>query len=240
MSSTPASAHLPPVFLLAGGHWRRGKLADPLLHRILAGRFARPPAVAYLGAASGDDPQFFHGIETWLRSGGTGRVRLAPTADPRANESETRRILNGADIVFVSGGDVEAGMRLLAERHLTPFLRHLHKSGKLFVGISAGSIMLCRSWVRWRDPADDDTAESFECLGLAPIVCDTHAEGDDWVELRALLRLNPEGVTGYGIPTGGGLEVTADGTLRELGHGVTRIERTATGLAVLPTGSVRP
>lgn len=234
MSTTPSTPHLPPVFLLAGGHWRRGKLADPLLQRILAGRFPRPPTVAYVGAASGDDPQFFHGIEVWLKAGGTGRVRLAPTADPRANEAETRRILNGADIVFVSGGDVEAGMRLLAERQLVPFLRNLHRAGKQFIGMSAGSIMLCRAWVRWRDPANDGTAELFECLDIAPIACDTHAEGDDWEELRALLRLSPEGTAGYGIPTGGALEVTAGGGIRALGHDVPRFERTATGIAPLP------
>jgi len=51
---------------------------------------------------------------------------------------------------------------------MTDFLRRLHRSGRLFFGTSAGSIMLSRKWVRWRDPHDDRSAELFPCLGLHP------------------------------------------------------------------------
>ncbi len=94
-------------------------------------------------------------------------------------------------MVFISGGDVEAGMEVLEERQILPFLRELFERGKPFFGSSAGSIMLGRQWVRWEDPDDDATANLFPCMGFAPIVCDTHGEAEGWEELRALLRLTP-------------------------------------------------
>jgi hypothetical protein len=118
----------------------------------------------------------------------------------------------------MSGGDVEEGMRILEERQLLPFLRALYEAGKPFFGISAGSIMLAREWVRWDNPDDDASAAIFPCMRFAPVLCDTHGgEAEGWEELRALLRLEPEGTVGYGIPSGAGLCVYPDGRLEALG-----------------------
>ena len=116
------------------------------------------------------------------------------------------------------------------EKEMTGFLRRLYRSGKLFFGISAGSIMLARKWVRWRDPDDDESAELFSCLGLAPILCDTHGEGDGWEELKALLALSPTGAIGYGIVSGTAIVVEPDGTLSALGGEVDRFRRRADGV----------
>jgi len=48
--------------------------------------------------------------------------------------------------------------------------------------------MLSKEWIRWRDPDDDATAEFFPCLGIAPLICDTHGEQDGWEELQALFK----------------------------------------------------
>jgi hypothetical protein len=60
--------------------------------------------------------------------------------------------------------------------------------------------MLCRNWMHWRDPDDDDTAELLDCLGFAPPLCDVHAEEDNWVEMKRLLGFFPQGTIGYVIP----------------------------------------
>ena len=181
---------------------------DPLLTRVLASCGVPHPSIAYVGAASGDSQPFFSMISGHLRRCGAGRVTLASLASGRGKLEKTRAILESDDMVFISGGDVEAGMEVLEERQILPFLRELFERGKPFFGSSAGSIMLGRQWVRWEDPDDDATASLFPCMGFAPIVCDTHGEAEEWEELRGLLRLTPEGTLGYGIPTGAGLCVS--------------------------------
>jgi len=213
LDKTPGPA---PIYLLAGGKGSLRKGRDPLLTRVLSSCGVPHPSIAYVGAASGDSPPFFSMISDYLRRCGAGRVTLASLARGRKLE-KTRAILESADMVFISGGDVEAGMEVLAKRQILPFLRQLFESGKPFFGSSAGSIMLGREWVRWEDPDDDATMSVFPCMGFAPIVCDTHGEAEEWEELRALLRLTAEGTLGYGIPTGAGLCVCPDGTLEALG-----------------------
>ncbi len=205
------------IYLLAGGRGSLRTDGDPLLTRILASCSVPHPSIAYVGAASGDSQPFFSMISGYLRRCGAGRVTLVPLAGRRGKLEKARAILESADMVFISGGDVEAGMKVLEERQILPFLRALFERGKPFFGSSAGSIMLGWQWVRWESPEDDATTSLFPCMGFAPIVCDTHGEAEEWEELRTLLRLTPEGTFGYGIPTGAGLCVCPDGTLEALG-----------------------
>ena len=80
-------------------------------------------------------------------------------------------------------------------------------------GISAGSVMLARDWVRFPDD-DDSKAEIFECIGAVPFCVDAHSEDDDWSELRTLLALlqkrgdrEPEG---YGLTAKGAITVLVE------------------------------
>jgi cyanophycinase-like exopeptidase len=164
-------------------------------------------------------------ITRFLKQAGAGEVTLAPLCGRRAAPAEAKRVLTEADLVFVSGGDVEAGMRALRATEMIGFLRELAQGGKPFFGLSAGSIMLGRQWVRWEDPDDDATAERFACLGLADLWCDTHAEAEGWEELRTLLRLSPDGSTGYGIVSGTALLAHPDGAVSALGGEVHRFQR---------------
>jgi peptidase E len=187
-----------------------------LLKHVLASCGVPHPSIAYVGAASGDSQPFFSMLSHYLRGCGAGHVTLAPLAGKQVRSEKTRAILEAADMVFISGGDVETGMEVLEKRQILPHLRHLFEKGKPFFGSSAGSIMLGLQWVRWKDPDDDATANLFSCMGLAPIVCDTHGEAEEWEELRTLLGLTPEGTLGYGIPTGAGLCVHPGGRLEAL------------------------
>lgn len=212
-----------PVFLLAGGPGRRRAGGDPVLEQVFALSGRRAPSIAYVGVASDDDAGFRKWLTARFRASGSGPVTLAAMAAKGDDLGEARRVLEEADIVYVSGGDVEAGMAHLRRCRMEPLLRRLHGAGKPFFGLSAGSIMLARQWVRWSDPDDDDTAGPFSCLGLAPVLCDCHAEADDWVELHALLRLQRGDALGYGIPTGGALAVAPDGSVRAVGAPAVRL-----------------
>jgi peptidase E len=206
-----------PIYLLAGGPGSRRSQRDPILARAIANCGVAQPSIAYIGAASSDDQSFFKMVSGYVQGCGAGDVRLAPLVGGRIKLDKTRSILEMADAIFVSGGDVEEGMEAIKERRILPFLCDLFAGGKPFIGLSAGSIMLARQWIVWDDPNDDATSSTFPCMGLAQILCDTHSENEDWEELRALLLLNPERESGYGIPAGAGLCVHPDGALEALG-----------------------
>jgi len=227
-----------PVFLLAGGRTRRRPTPDPLIQAVFRESGAVSPDVAYVGTASDDDAGFFSSIAEALRAAGAGRVSHALISPENADLKQARKILESADIVFISGGDVEVGMQVLREKNMVDFLVQLYQSGKPFFGVSAGSIVLAKEWVRWRNPDDDATAELFPCLGMAPVICDTHDEQGGWQELKTVLGLEKDNVKGYGIVSGTAIKVFPDGRIEALGGAVHqyirqsgRIER---GADILP------
>lgn len=215
-----------PVYLIAGrgpSAARRGP--DPLFHEALRLAGIPRPTVAYVGAASGDNALFRAMISRMLRGSGAEEVRPAPLCGSRADPAKAMRVIEDSRIVFISGGDVEEGMRVLAESGMTGFLLDQYREGKPFFGVSAGSIMLAKEWVRWRDPEGDSVAELFPCLGIAQVYCDTHDEESDWEELRVLAQLVPAGSALYGIPSGTALAAHPRGTNRALGGEVHRLKR---------------
>jgi len=219
-----------PVFLMAGGPATRlRKGPDPLLREAFRRARVRRPRVAYVGAASGDDPAFQDFLSGRLMTAGAGDVTLAPLASRGGDAERAKAVIEEADLVFMSGGDVDAGMRVLRETGMIDFLCRLFRAGKPFFGISAGSIMLARRWIRWGDPGDDASAEPFDCLGLAPLLCDTHGETEGWGELKALLTLSPIGTIGHGIPAGAALAVGPGDRVSALGGAVIRFRREAGG-----------
>jgi peptidase E len=220
-----------PLFLLAGGRAMKAqKGPDPLLQTVFCGNNLHRPAVGYVGAASGDDPAFRLRVSSLLKDAGAGEVRLAPLCGKRGNVEEAKGVLESADIIFLSGGDVNEGMAVIEETRMTGFLQRLYRAGKPFFGISAGTILLARKWVRWRDPEDDGSAETFPCLGFAPLLCDTHGEDDGWEELKALLTLSPEGTVGHGIVSGSAIAVEPGGTFSALGGEVHRFRKKKDGI----------
>jgi len=206
-----------PVYLFAGGRSGNRKKQNVLLQMIYREFGMASPTVAYSGTASGDDKSFFRFIAGELTQAGAEKVTHAVIATAGADLKKARSVLEAADIVFVSGGDVEAGMDVLREKKMLDFVSGLYRQGKPFFGISAGAIMLADRWVRWRNPDDDASAELFPCLGFAPIICDTHDEDGGWEELQAAIKLAEDGTKGYGLATGSGIKVFRDGKVEALG-----------------------
>ncbi len=206
-----------PVYLLAGGRGRVRPTPDPLVQSVYEESGKTSPSIAYVGTANDDSPEFFTRMADYFRDNGAARVIHAPIAPARADLNKAKAILQAADIIFISGGDVEHGMKVLREKKMTGVLAELYAAGKPFFGVSAGSIMLGREWVRWPDPDNDDSAELFLCLGIAPVICDTHDEEADFEELHAALNLEKDGTKGYGIPSGAAVKVYPDGRVEAIG-----------------------
>jgi len=227
-----------PVHLLAGGRpvmARRGP--DPLIESALRQAGVKNPTVAYVGAASKDNAAFRVMMTRLLHAAGAGEVRAARLCGRCDDPGKAMRVIESCHVVFVSGGDVEAGMGTLGEKGMVDFLLAQCQNGKPFFGASAGSIMLAQSWLRWGDPEEDSSAELFPCLGIAPVCCDTHGEKDGWEELRVLTRLIPAGTVTYGISSGAALVVNPDGSVAARGGEVARF--TNAGSFVRPIAALR-
>ena len=205
-----------PIFLMAGGRSRDTARTVKSLARALRACEKKEPSVAYLGVANGDSEPFFLYVRTLLEQAGAGDVLFPRLAAPDANAHDAKAALTAVDAIFLSGGEVEDGINVLAWHGLVADLQHAYARGKVFIGLSAGSIMMGAHWVRWTDPEDDETASLFDCLAMVPTVFDTHAEDEDWKELKTALRLLGPGASGYGIPQNG--MVVADSAGR-LTHG---------------------
>jgi dipeptidase E len=178
------------------------------------------PVVAYVGTAHGDDRGFFGFMAKYLFEAGAAEVNHALICPEKADLKKAQETLSSADMVYVGGGDVDEGIRILEKKNMVGYLRGLYENGKLFFGVSAGAIMLAKKWVRWRNPDDDSTAELFPCLGVASIICDTHSEQDGWEELKMALKLAKEGDKGYGIVSGTALKVYPAGEVQAIGGAV--------------------
>jgi len=214
-----------PVYLLGGG-WSANRTANDVLVREAFSQCGKEsPSIGYVGAASNDDEDFFNRLAGMFRENGAGAVRHARIASDNADLSGAKAILRHSDMIYISGGDVDKGMHTLEAKGMNGFLAALYREGKPFFGLSAGSIMLAKEWVRWRDPDDDATAEIFPCMAFVPVLCDTHDEAGGWGELKKLLMLEKDGAVGYGIVTGTALRVFPDGRVEALGGAVHRYAR---------------
>lgn len=208
-----------PVYLLAGG---RGS-SNRVVFKAVFKEISKPnPIIAYVGAANNDDKWFYRFMCKEIIKAGECTLNHAVISSRKADPDKVREILKKADAIFMSGGDVEAGMQILESKNILNIFRDLYQEGKVFFGISAGSIMLAREWVRWDNPDDDSTAELFPCLNIAPVICDTHAEDDEWEELKASLQLKIDRCSGYGIPSGVCLKVYPDGQVAAIGGAIAR------------------
>jgi peptidase E len=205
------------IDLIGGGPGTMLSLRRHLRSALAVAPRAKKPLVAYVGAASADNVGFQAMIGAVIASAGA-RVRGVKLASPHARVSAAQTLLEDCDVVFVSGGDVEAGMHVLEDRGVLPLFHALGRAGKPMIGISAGSIMLGRAWVRF--PDDEEIARTgsrapsvFPCMGLAPLCVDAHAEDDEWGELRVLLlllALAGEAAVGHGLTRKGGIMVEPD------------------------------
>jgi peptidase E len=189
----------------------------------------RAPLVAYVGTASNDNAGFFAMIRAAVAPGTDARFKMVKLASPRASASDARALLEKSDLVFVSGGDVDHGMKVLHDKGMVNPLCALAAEGKAMFGVSAGSLMLARDWVRFPE-GKEHQPEVFPCLGIAPLHADAHAEEEDWAELRVLVDLlrlrGDKEVVGYGLTRKGALQIEiedGEATLSALGTDIPRI-----------------
>ena len=100
-----------PLFLLADSQplfWSEGGAA--FIDRIVGHTGPDAPAAAYVGASNGDNPDFYSIFLAAMDRLGPSECRMVPS-DPTAEEMA---FLARADVVLLSGGDVERGWEAFA------------------------------------------------------------------------------------------------------------------------------
>lgn len=224
-----------PVALIAGRHGSSHFGTLPYLEEAVALTREEAPLALYIGAANGDDAEFGARLCGLMAAAGARDV-VWPKLAARGGADAARKALERVRFVFVGGGDVEAGMRVLERAQLVADIRAAAARGVVFAGMSAGAIMLGARWVRWpRADAGDEEAETFECLRVVRCSLDCHGEEDGWAEARsfAAVRARELGreATVYCVPAGGALVVCGNGKMHARGEPVTVFKARPRGVA---------
>lgn len=168
------------------------------------------PRAAHIGTANGDR---FIAVERTIQAMKGCPVTLAPLAPHHCDLAKAKQVIRESNVIFISGGEVEDGMAGLP-KEIRELLWQRYREGALFIGMSAGTIMMGKAWPHWDDEDNDfDNAYLFDCIGFVPTIFDTHCEDEGWPELKKAVELSPEGFTGYGIPAGGMVIYTPEGKM---------------------------
>ena len=197
------------IYLIAGHGEDDGKM----IRDVIRENGMEGASAAYIGTANGEHPMFFERMKEGLLAAGVEKVTLAPLVGRKRNVEKAKAAIRDAQVIFISGGEVEDGMKGLPE-DVRAALWEQYEAGALYIGISAGTIMMGKAWPHWDDEDNDfDNAWLFDCIGFVPTVFDTHCEDEGWPELKKAVELSAEGFTGYGIPAGGMVIYTPDGRM---------------------------
>lgn len=206
-----------PLYLLADSQlffWKSD--SDSLTERIRADLDSANPKAAYIGASNGDQAEFYSLFEAAMESLGISDCRLVPSQPAR----EDTAFLEDADLVVLSGGDVERGWQVFEQNGLKELLPRLRYDGAVLMGVSAGAVQLglgCLTNAAQPKPLD--------MFRFAPFYVGAHDEGNDWWDLRALVNLSSNDTRAIGIPTGGGAVYQSDGTLEPIRRHLTELTK---------------
>src|SRR4051812_7042678 len=167
------------IYLLATGQ-PSSDLWKGLLDRAFAD--VRNPKVAVSLAPISSNAGGLDKFASWFTSktfGGADVTRFTVAGEPDAQPApKARRVVEEADLVFLSGGDPIDGARLLVGAGADQWLRDAHQDGVMLAGGSAGSILLGAWWAQWPDEPDGrpfDGGELVRYTGVADdLVIDTH------------------------------------------------------------------
>ncbi|MDH0866734.1 cyanophycinase [Mitsuaria sp. GD03876] len=231
MNSRSLPARLPAPLALIGGNEDR-LTPGPVLRELVATcRAARadaaPPRIVVLSTASGEPELLWSQYEPAFRALGATPSWLDPRDRAAAGAAAALDALRDADLLFLTGGDQERLVDVLADTPMQALIHERHAAGELAVaGTSAGASALGAHM-----PVGD-LNEQFagpaqplhRALGLMPaLVVDQHfAQRKRHARLLQLVSLDPRR-TGVGIDEDTALIVRPDVDLRVVGAGAVTV-----------------
>ena len=206
-----------PMYLLADSQilfWRDG--SQLFIEKIRQQMDSPAPSAAYIGASNGDNPEFFQLFQVAMEAIGLNSCRMIPSSP----SEEDLKFLTAADLVLLAGGDVQRGWNIFQERGIKDLIVQKRYDGTVLVGISAGAVQLGLGTL-----LESATMKELSLFQFAPFYVGAHDEGNEWWDLRALVNLAGDGARGIGIPAGGGLIFSPDGSLEPIRKALTEFQK---------------
>jgi hypothetical protein len=197
-----------PLYLLADSQlffWKSD--GDSLSDRIRADLDSSKPSAAYIGASNGDQPEFYSLFQAAMESMEISNCRLVPSQPSK----EDILFIEDADLIVLSGGDVDRGWRTFEQNGLKELVPRKRFDGAILMGVSAGAIQLGLGCL-----STSAQPKQIDMFRFAPFYVGAHDEENDWWDLRALVNLSQADTRAIGIPAGGGAVYQSDGTLEPL------------------------
>lgn len=197
-----------PLYLLADSQllfWKTG--SDSLAERIRANLDSAKPSAAYIGASNGDQPEFYSLFQAAMDSMGISHCRAVPSQPSKEDIS----FIEQADLILLSGGDVERGWRTFEQNGIKELVPRKRFDGAILMGVSAGAIQLGLGCL-----SNSAQPKQIDMFHFAPFYVGAHDEESDWWDLRALVNLSQVDTRGIGLPAGSGAVYYGDGTLEPL------------------------
>jgi cyanophycinase len=199
-----------PIYLFADSQLLFWKKKDILFLSSIKERMTRAaPRAAYIGASNGDDPQFYSIFEAAMEGIGVQDCRMILSSFSSGDES----FILDSDVILLAGGDVERGWKVFEEVGLRELIIQRYQEGTLLIGVSAGAVQLGLFGLVREQGLFNKLIDTFK---LVPLIIDTHAEGDEWSDLRETIQLLNGSAEGIGIPSGGGLVYHPDATVEAI------------------------
>jgi Peptidase family S51 len=197
-----------PLYLLADSQllfWKGD--SDSLAEKLHADLGTSNPKAAYVGASNGDQPEFFSLFQGAMEAMGITNCRAVPSQPSR----EDILFMEEANLILLSGGDVERGWRTFEQNGLKELIPRKRFDGVVLMGVSAGAIQLGLGAL-----SNSAQPRQIDMFRFAPFYVGAHDEENDWFDMRALVNLAQSDARGIGLPVGGGAVYYADGTLEPL------------------------
>ena len=118
------------------------------------------------------------------------------------SEEEVRKIVGGADIVLVAGGNTFYLMEKLKESGADKVIKEFVKNGGVYIGSSAGSIICCptiEGAKEFDDPSLAPKLNNFDGMGIFKDVIIPHTHKEKYFERvkRATEKLESKGYKVY-------------------------------------------
>ncbi|HEY2168841.1 MAG TPA: Type 1 glutamine amidotransferase-like domain-containing protein [Candidatus Angelobacter sp.] len=206
-----------PLYLLADSQlffWNSD--SNSLAERVHADLDSSSPKAAYIGASNGNQPEFYNLFQAAMEAMGISNCRAVPSQPSKEDIS----FIEEADLILLSGGDVEWGWRTFEQNGLKELVPRKRFDGAILMGVSAGAVQLGLGCL-----SNSAQPKQIDMFRFAPFYVGAHDEENDWWDLRALVNLSQTDTRAIGIPAGGGAVYQSDGTLEPIRKHLTELTR---------------